>query len=367
LIPVPSDSLIFQNDHQEKVSIEFIFEKNANQKYESSISLSALLPKSIHLSYSPDHIPVLNAALKTSRDSIWLQLPVFSKKLTSSKQVSLDTLQFLLKAEETFLNVIASNLDASLPDYPIALSLKIQKKESKFKLNITINNLYRGEFHSASEKYTFFLFDNPIETKFYLSTLQTLNDSQTTETPVRYELGEPFLVNNKAFVLDSLDIMANSVLLKPHFSDKLIGYKEKYYLSDLSVSLLDTILTNRGMTTNGYKLLYFWGEWCQPCLEKMPALLATLKRTKPNLSILFVPFVFRENLIERTHQKIKDYRINYANYLDVSNYKTPCLSTVLRVNNYPTYVVLSKEHQVICRTNDLSRLEAELIALELLE
>ncbi|NJL76231.1 MAG: thioredoxin [Saprospiraceae bacterium] len=92
----------------------------------------------------------------------------------------------------------------------------------------------------------------------------------------------------------------------------------------------------------------------------MPMLLNMLKKSTTDLSILFVAFVFNESLVNRTYEKINSYKIPFVNHLNIHSTKNDNLVSHLRVSNYPTYLLLSKEGKIICRTNNLDTLEQKL-------
>jgi len=356
---LPYDSLPAKVAFGQKVSIQNVFSTNGNGNYTTKILTASLLPKSLQRLLEAE--TYIDVELKTLADSFLLKLNIPTK----TKQVK--NLTYLLKKSNEMVFLSAQDLDKSLPNVSIIWSLHIQREANRILLSIAVQNTYRGKFSVNDKYYDLFYYDNAISTEFYFISTDSIRQlEQIKQIPERYELNEPFLIDSIGYLLDAFNATANTVVLQATPDNKLTGYKENYFLTKESLLLLDTLFSEKNLAKDRFKLLYFWGEWCGPCLEKMPILLSILKKTTPDLSILFVAFVFNENLVDRTSEAINLYEIPFANHFNIRT-KNDDLAWCLRVNNYPTYLLVSKEGKIVCRTNSLDILEQHLIALHLIK
>jgi thiol-disulfide isomerase/thioredoxin len=97
-------------------------------------------------------------------------------------------------------------------------------------------------------------------------------------------------------------------------------------------------ITLHPLLNNEFTLLYFWGTWCKPCIEKLPQLKALLNQ---NEQLDAISFDSHDNL-SKAKEFIKAQSISWTQA--VSN------DTVLKglfVQTFPTYVLVNKSKQIV--------------------
>lgn len=101
------------------------------------------------------------------------------------------------------------------------------------------------------------------------------------------------------------------------------------------------------LATNGYTLLYFWGTWCKPCIEKMPRLLE-LDEQNNNLKVLAV----------NSHDKPgKGQAFLQKRNIDWDNvYFTEELLDKLYVKGFPRYILLDADKRIVLLNTNLDEL-----------
>jgi thiol-disulfide isomerase/thioredoxin len=114
-----------------------------------------------------------------------------------------------------------------------------------------------------------------------------------------------------------------------------------------------TSLDGSSVSLNNYRgkflLLNFWGEWCKPCIEEIPALDRAWRKYS-TLNVQFISFIKTQN-IEKAKKLIADSSITWPQ-LPLSD----GLERKLRITGYPTNILIypnGKDCLVIHSINDV--------------
>ncbi len=164
------------------------------------------------------------------------------------------------------------------------------------------------------------------------------------------------IYSNIGYVIDSIDFQKNKLLYSKHFQKQWIGYKTGYNLDVSMQKGLDSLLAKYYDSDDSRNtLLYFWGEWCSPCLNTMPKLLSILK-SQSNTKVIFFSFSFKERLLPRVASTMIKYDIRHPNialHRDASIYY---FIRDLHIESYPTYILIDKDNEILFRSNEITEL-----------
>jgi thiol-disulfide isomerase/thioredoxin len=193
-----------------------------------------------------------------------------------------------------------------------------------------------------------------------------MHSGEPKDTLSIFRLNEPFRFKEKYYKLSNLDLCANSVTLERLTGSKVIGYNEGHHIDmPLFRQLTDQNLMLKGSDLNykskPYLLLHFWGEWCGPCraeTETVKALDAHLEAGE-KVQMVHYPWVFEKKLLQRTLDYIDQHglstRQSYCFGEGCSSddaIKEQChVATLLRVSNYPCYILINSDGKVILRND----------------
>jgi thiol-disulfide isomerase/thioredoxin len=228
-----------------------------------------------------------------------------------------------------------------------------------------------------------------ILTNFYNTNFKLTTDNLATgklEDQV-FLMNEPFLFNGKLRVLENLDILNQTVELRTLASDELpYGYREGYYvnmdrlieLTEADSNMLDCSIEWKKYD---YFLLDFWGQWCQPCLEKtgeVKQMYEMFEKTG-KVKLISYPVILGKKKIntELTElgkciaernlpcpQKLQFLTGGGGCSLKFTEGNT--VTTLFRVSEFPTYVLIDKKGKIFYWGSDKRHeLQRELYAMGL--
>jgi thiol-disulfide isomerase/thioredoxin len=164
-------------------------------------------------------------------------------------------------------------------------------------------------------------------------------------------LDEKMIFQKNVIKLFDLDLKQNKIkLLQEPLYDKVIGYKQGYYLSPESLSKL-TSFEHDKINKRKFFILNFWGKWCAPCLNHLDDLGKLEKELskKDNVTMVSIRFVLEKNgnkdysLQTNLLQPFKNQIEENQNSLN----KSSSLITSLNVIFYPTYLVVDTDGKIL--------------------
>ncbi len=94
-------------------------------------------------------------------------------------------------------------------------------------------------------------------------------------------------------------------------------------------------------------LLNFWGEWCAPCLDELPALLAT-RKDRADDELFMIGMLYTDNL-EAAQALIDERGISWPQV-----HVKDDLIEQFKVNSYPTNILIFPDGRRYLKTGQVS-------------
>jgi thiol-disulfide isomerase/thioredoxin len=189
-----------------------------------------------------------------------------------------------------------------------------------------------------------------------IKTIFSESNAKSFET---LEFDESFKVENKYYILTNLNLSSKTISLKS-VSNSMgrLGYKIGKFVNDfekvknqLNKSILNA--TSK-IPTTGYYIIYFWGEWCQPCLKKIDynkSLFSKLDLNKVNLINIALSMTEESEL--KTIDLIQKKQIDGFHIIETKKSLSNGLIQKLNISTYPSYVILDNKGKVAFRTDSI--------------
>ncbi|MBY0476994.1 MAG: TlpA family protein disulfide reductase [Chitinophagaceae bacterium] len=205
-----------------------------------------------------------------------------------------------------------------------------------------------------------FSFSNPNEN--YIDILKTA-------FPV-YSYRDSVFIGNKVIVLDSVNLIGDTVVFRElDDNNNMKGVQEGAFVK---------VLEGKNFRTENYEeihlerhdgkytLLHFWGSWCAPCVKNMPQLKNLFQNNQRAVQFIGFPYEIQKDL-NNSKKIIEKYEMTWTQIIQPKD--DPFLKAdvikKLKVNAFPTYILLDSQGKIILRTSDISEIEQLLKAKEL--
>ena len=117
---------------------------------------------------------------------------------------------------------------------------------------------------------------------------------------------------------------------------------------------LHSLATYRGQ----YVLLDFWGHWCHPCIQAMPAVNALHQQYAGKLAIIGVALESASSA-GLWKKAIRQYQVPGLQLSELQATDGPML-TSYNIHAFPTYMLLDASGKLLYRTSDVEELKARL-------
>lgn len=174
-------------------------------------------------------------------------------------------------------------------------------------------------------------------------------------------LNEPFLYENNYYSFSSFDLYDLTIALDSKSPDFIPeGYRKGYFVNnkilhhELGSNLKDKPI-----------LLYFWGIWCGPCISNFDKTLELYKKVeKENRAQMFLCSFNRDELQSKqckdfVKKKIKDSNQVFIMEKDINKemsdfIKYDSLISLLKIDTFPTYVLIDKNGKILFRDSKIT-------------
>jgi len=287
---------------------------------------------------------------------------IINKKLVDSIKVNIsfrDLIPSRIVNYNSFENgkILKKNLLLKPLPYPDYFTYKNPTNRNNFnnKLQLVaeIKNYYYGEFKIAKSDYKVAINKSIFGYKFLIQDLNTEFLNKSNKNYRVYKLKDTIVLSDLYYRVDSLNVENHILYFKQiniNFkrNGEAIGDKIKNYKL---IDIYEKRLSIYELTQEKkYLLIDFWGTWCAPCKELTPVLVKLNLNYPNDLNILSVAYDKRK---EPLLDYIKSKNMNWNHIFIEGNAKSlsesPELLKNLRIEEYPTFILVNNENKIIYR------------------
>lgn len=114
-----------------------------------------------------------------------------------------------------------------------------------------------------------------------------------------------------------------------------------------------------------YTLFHFWKSESDSCIKQFPALIDMVKQYETKLTVYGFPYEYKQQITTAKAMTAK-YKLNWAHLLQYrqTNPEGANVIDVLKITEFPTYMLLDKEGMILVRSGSLEDVRAVLKRLE---
>ncbi|MEQ8419638.1 MAG: TlpA disulfide reductase family protein [Arenibacter algicola] len=241
---------------------------------------------------------------------------------------------------------------------PNYFTYKKETATEKFKHSLQLaalkHDFLYGTFKMENENYGVGVNKGWKSYEFIFKKSDTSFYKQNHQMFAKYLLKDTLRLNNKYYVIDSLSTFPPKLTLN---EVNIKGVKYGFRTNEISKNYQITDLN--GATTNlkslakekGLILLDFWGTWCAPCKELTPELVKLHQKYGDKLE--FVSLAFELDTKPVLEYATKNH-MNWYNGIIKGKPKSGDMSSPiiggLRIECYPTFIVLDPDLNILFRT-----------------
>lgn len=217
----------------------------------------------------------------------------------------------------------------------------------KHGLMLRLKDYWMGEQIFDNEKYSFTaqgLSQDYINFVIQPSHFLKYQRNEALDASLRYYISDTVLISKNLYTIDSIILASPKLYLtKLDFKkNKFEGFRLGNYLPDYNFENLEE--EDFSISTYGDKdfiLLNFWGTWCLPCKELLPRLKMFEANYSNKLNIVGIAFKDKYDVLK---EYVAKENINWVNTLKME--RTGIIRD-MKINSYPTYILLNKELKII--------------------
>lgn len=224
---------------------------------------------------------------------------------------------------------------------------------SDLQLVAEINKYYYGEFRIAKNDYKVAINKSLFGYKFLIQDLNENFLNRRDKNYKVYNLADTLILSNSYYRIDSINVEHLKFYFKKlYINSKKYGHTIGEEIKDYKFTDIHKKITSLYNLTQDkkYLLIDFWGTWCEPCKELTPDIVKMNLNNSDNLNILSVAF---DKNKEQVENYIKANNMNWHHFFIEGNAKnfseSPELIKDLRIEAYPTFILVSDENKIIYR------------------
>lgn len=114
-----------------------------------------------------------------------------------------------------------------------------------------------------------------------------------------------------------------------------------------------------------YTLFHFWKSESDSCIKQFPALIDMVKQYETKLTVYGFPYEYKQQIAAAKAMTAK-YKLNWAHLLQYrqANPEGANVIDVLKITEFPTYMLLDKEGMILVRSGSLEDVQVVLKRLD---
>jgi thiol-disulfide isomerase/thioredoxin len=214
----------------------------------------------------------------------------------------------------------------------------ISEKYPNYNFYIQGNDLFSGDF---------FIYNKSID----------LGNDLVYDKQFKFRVFDTLKIENDFFKIDSINEKSLRIYLKeiPKQFKKVGINVDDYILNYILKNLFDNTFfeTKNIQIQKKYTLFDFWGTWCGPCLKKTDEIKKIYEKHKNKLNIIGVA---NDEKDETVIAYIQKKQIDWLNTRVYWKDNRKILSD-LKINQYPTYILIDSNGKIIYRGSSLNEVQ----------
>lgn len=114
-----------------------------------------------------------------------------------------------------------------------------------------------------------------------------------------------------------------------------------------------------------YTLFHFWKSQSDSCIKEFPMLVALVKKYDSKLTVYGFPYEYKQQ-IPAAKEMTNTYKLKWVHLLQYrqTNPEGANVIDVLKITDFPTYMLLDKEGMILVRSGSLEDVEVVLKRLD---
>jgi len=114
-----------------------------------------------------------------------------------------------------------------------------------------------------------------------------------------------------------------------------------------------------------YTLFHFWKSESDSCIKQFPALVTLIKEYESKITVYGFPYEYKQHIPSAKAMTAK-YKLNWAHLLQYrqTNPEGANVIDVLKITEFPTYMLLDKEGMILVRSGSLEDVQVVLKRLD---
>jgi thiol-disulfide isomerase/thioredoxin len=178
---------------------------------------------------------------------------------------------------------------------------------------------------------------------------------------IPYKIGDIFNVKGFDYSIDSITKWGDKLFIQYiGKNERPEGISEGYYLPKFDAKYIDNSDFELAKYSGKYLLLDFWGTWCVPCIKLIPELKKLNSDfSDKNFALISVAYDESPNIV--TDFVVKE-NMNWAHlFVDSNQYAENSVISKLKINKYPTTILISPDGKIVGRDLEIDDLRKLLI------
>ncbi len=228
--------------------------------------------------------------------------------------------------------------------------------------------LRQGRLYIGSDSFLIKLFvsDKHLSYSLYSSNYSASNANEndfqlfSTAYPI-YSRNDSLYIGNDILVLHKVSIMGDTMVFrKVDENEAMKGVQpgavlKSVFGAHLNTGVYEDIYFKRN--DSKYTLLHFWGSWCVPCIANLPKLKEFVTINGGKMEIISFPYEQQQDTL-KTKKLIQQYGLNWKQIIQLRDhpFQKPEVVKQLRIEHFPTYMLIDNSGKILIRTSTLEEL-----------